>query len=101
MDDYHREGTAIEAGFSLPAVRVIRVLAQLLEWRTKLLMIRCDNGSYTIPGIRVPYIFFMLLITSGESLLHGSLIYVYSRNVGSTYNCCFEKNNPLNKSVSN
>ena len=44
IDDYEREGIAIEAGFSLPTARVTRVLDQLLEWRSKPLIIRCDNG---------------------------------------------------------
>jgi putative transposase len=45
IDDYSREGLAIEAGFSLPTMRVIRALSQLLEYREKPLVIRCDNGS--------------------------------------------------------
>ena len=44
IDDFRREGLVIEAGFSLPALRVIRVLNQLLEWREKPSVIRCDNG---------------------------------------------------------
>ncbi len=66
IDDYHREGIAIEAGFSLLAVRVIRVLNQLLEWRPKPTTIRCDNGPEFIShmfvdwanshGIRIEYI---------------------------------------------
>lgn len=44
IDDFRREGLAIEAGFSLPSLRVIRVLNQLLEWREKPSVIRCDNG---------------------------------------------------------
>ena len=44
IDGYRREGLAIEAGFTLPAIRVIRVLEQLLEWRSKPMVIRCDNG---------------------------------------------------------
>lgn len=44
IDDYRREGIAIEAGFSLPTMRVTRVLNQLLEWRSKPIAIRCDNG---------------------------------------------------------
>jgi len=43
-DDYRREDIAIEAGFSLPPIRLIRVLNQLLEWRDKPVVIRCDNG---------------------------------------------------------
>lgn len=43
IDDYRREGLAIEAGFSLPAIRVIRALNQLLEWREKPTAIRCES----------------------------------------------------------
>ncbi len=35
IDDYRREGLAIEVDFSLPAMRVIRTLNQLIEWRGK------------------------------------------------------------------
>ena len=44
IDDYRREGLAIDAGFSLPSIRVIRSLNQLIEWRGKPIAIRCDNG---------------------------------------------------------
>lgn len=44
IDDFKREGLAIKAGFSLPTTRVTRVLDQLLEWRSKPIAIRCDNG---------------------------------------------------------
>lgn len=66
IDDYRREGLAIEVGFSLPAMRVIRTLNQLLEYREKPLVIRCDNGLEFISnefvrwateqGIRIEYI---------------------------------------------
>lgn len=66
IDDYRREGLAIEAGFSLPTMRVVRVLDQLLEWRGKPTAIRCDNGPEFIShefvgwaqkrGIRIEYI---------------------------------------------
>ena len=66
IDDYRREGLAIEAGFSLPTIRVIRTLNQLLECREKPLVIRCDNGPEFIShefvrwatehGIRIEYI---------------------------------------------
>jgi putative transposase len=36
---------AIEAGFSSPSIRVIRELDQLLEWKAKITVIRCDNGT--------------------------------------------------------
>ena len=45
IDDCSREGLAIEIDFSLPALRVICTLNQLLEWRTKPLATCCDNGS--------------------------------------------------------
>lgn len=44
VDDFNREGLAIEVDFSLPAQRVIRTLNQLIEWRGKPAAIRCDNG---------------------------------------------------------
>ena len=44
IDDYKREGLAMEVGLSLPASRVIRTLNQLLEYRTTPQAIRCDNG---------------------------------------------------------
>jgi putative transposase len=66
IDDFRREGLAIEAGFSLPTIRVIRILNQLLEWRSTPTMIRCDNGPEFISqefiewankkGIRIEYI---------------------------------------------
>ncbi len=66
IDDYRREGLAIEAGFSLPSMRVIRTLNQLIEWRGTPSVIRCDNGPEFISheftrwannhGIRIEYI---------------------------------------------
>jgi putative transposase len=44
MDDYNREVLAIEADSSLPAVRLIRVLQYLEEFRGLPQMIRVDNG---------------------------------------------------------
>ena len=44
IDDFNREGLDITADFSLPALRVIRSLDQLIEWRGKPHVIRCDNG---------------------------------------------------------
>jgi len=44
LDDFNREGLGIEADFSLPAVRVIRALDQIIEWRGNLKRLRCDNG---------------------------------------------------------
>ena len=43
-DDFNREALAIEVDFSLPSERTIRVLDQIIEWRGKPNVIRCDNG---------------------------------------------------------
>lgn len=44
IDDYSREGLAIDVDLSLPSARVIRSLEQVIEWRGKPSAIRCDNG---------------------------------------------------------
>lgn len=44
IDDFNREGLGIEVDFSLPAMRVIRVLDEIIAWRGKPKAIRCDNG---------------------------------------------------------
>lgn len=50
LDDFNREGLGIELDFSLPAARVIRSLEQIIEWRGRPNVIRCDNGSEYISG---------------------------------------------------
>ena len=44
IDDYNREGLGIEVDLSLPALRVIRTLDRIIEWRGKPKVLRCDNG---------------------------------------------------------
>ena len=44
IDDYNREALGIEIDVSLPSLRVIRSLEQIIEWRGKPAAIRCDNG---------------------------------------------------------
>ena len=44
IDDINREVLAIDVDFSLPALRVIRSLNQIIEWRGKPKIIRSDNG---------------------------------------------------------
>jgi len=66
IDDYNREGLGIEVDLSLPALRVIRTLERIIEWRGKPKAIRCDNGpeyiSHTlinwanVNGIQLHYI---------------------------------------------
>jgi len=50
IDDYNREGLGIEVDLSLPAVRVIRALERIIEWRGKPKAIRCDNGPEYLSG---------------------------------------------------
>jgi len=51
IDDFNREGLTIEADFSLPALRVIRALDQVIEWRGKPKRIRSDNGPEYISDL--------------------------------------------------
>ena len=51
LDDYNREGLGIEVDFSLPAVRVVRSLNQIIEWRGAPQIIRVDNGPEYISGM--------------------------------------------------
>ena len=44
IDDFNRESLAIEVDTSLPSLRVIRVLEQLIATKGKPANIRCDNG---------------------------------------------------------
>ena len=44
LDDFNREGLAIEVDFSLPSARVVRALDQIIQWRGKPAMIRVDNA---------------------------------------------------------
>ena len=44
IDDFNREALAIEVDFSLPAIRVVRTLEQIIEWKGKPSSIRCDSG---------------------------------------------------------
>jgi putative transposase len=44
IDDFNREGLRIEVDFSLRPERLIRSLEQIIEWRGKPEVLRCDNG---------------------------------------------------------
>ena len=48
LDDYNREGLAIEVDRSLPSLRIQRSLEQIIEWRGKPAAIRLDNGPENI-----------------------------------------------------
>ena len=44
LDDYNREGLGIDVELLLPSTSVIPSLEQIIEWRGKPHVIRCDNG---------------------------------------------------------
>jgi putative transposase len=50
LDDFNREKLSIEVDLSLPSVRVIRALAQIIEWHGKPRLIHCDNVLDYISG---------------------------------------------------
>lgn len=50
LDDFNREGLGIEVDLSLPAARVVRSLEQIMQWRGRPQVIRCDNGPEYISG---------------------------------------------------
>ena len=50
LDDFNREGLAIEVDFSLPSERVVRTLNQIIAWRRKPQAIRVDNGPEYVSG---------------------------------------------------
>lgn len=55
LDDFNREGLGIEVDFSLPALRVIRCLQQIIQWRGKPDRIRVDNGPEYISGTLIEW----------------------------------------------
>ena len=50
IEDFNREGLAIDVDFSLPAERVVRSLNQIIEWRGKPQVIRVDNSPEYVSG---------------------------------------------------
>ncbi len=44
IDDYNRQGLGIDVDLSLPSLRVIRSLEQIIAWRGKPDALQCDNG---------------------------------------------------------
>jgi len=55
IDDFNREGLGIEVDFSLPSERVTRALDQIIEWRGKPQVIRCDNGPEYISNVTLEW----------------------------------------------
>jgi putative transposase len=55
IDDFNRERLGIEVDFSLPSERVTRTLDQIIEWRGRPQVIRCDNGPEYISNITLKW----------------------------------------------
>ena len=51
LDDLNREGLSTEVDVSLPAMRVVGGLNQIIEWRGTPQIIRVDNGPEYIGGL--------------------------------------------------
>lgn len=52
LNDFNREGLGIEVDISLPALRAIRSLERLIEWRGRPLNICVDNGPENVSAAR-------------------------------------------------
>ena len=50
LDDFNRDGLAIDVGFSLPAAWAVRSLDQVIVSRGKPAVIRVDNGPKYVSG---------------------------------------------------
>jgi putative transposase len=55
IDDYNRECLTIDVDLSMPGLRMMRALEQVIEWRGKPAAIRCDNGPEYISGALVTW----------------------------------------------
>ena len=51
IDDFNREALAVEADYSLPGERVVKVLSELADWKGIPYQIRVDNGPEFISKI--------------------------------------------------
>jgi putative transposase len=51
IDDFKREALDIEVNFPMPGERMIRALQQIISWRGKPQVIRCDNGPENLSGV--------------------------------------------------
>ncbi len=56
IDDYNRECLAINVDLSMPSLRVIRALEQVIEWRGKPAALRCDSGPEYISGALINWL---------------------------------------------
>lgn len=70
IDDYNREGLGIDVDISLPSLRGIHSLDQIIEWRGKPSALRCDNGpEYIVQTLKdwtIKYKITLLYIQPGK-----------------------------------
>lgn len=74
LDDFNREGLAIEVDISLPARRVIRTLERIIEWAgpDRPAPPRCAGSASPISSPASPSRMPVLSVTTGQSAQNGS-----------------------------
>lgn len=50
IDDYNREGLAIDVDSSMPRAKITHSLELVIEWRGKPAAMRCDNSPEYLSG---------------------------------------------------
>ncbi len=91
IDDYNRECLTIDVDLSMPSLRVIRALEQVMEWRGKPAALRCDNGSEYISGAVVNWANqhqITLLIFNQASPLRMPMLNVLTVRPGTSGSIC-------------
>lgn len=81
LDDFNREGFGIEVDFSLPAMRVVRNLNQIIDWRDKPATIRVYNDP--------AYVSALLMQWAGKR----GIAIEYTQLGKLQQNACAERNN--------
>ena len=75
LDDYNREGLGIEVDHSLPALRVIRALDQIIEWRGKPKAIRCEGLPHEVLWAQWAGILKLTAGGLGKKQWHSTLVH--------------------------
>jgi hypothetical protein len=95
IDDFNREGLGIEVDFSLPSERVIRSLDQIIEWRGRPQMIRCDNGPEYVSGVTLAWARLRIFLFGLSTLCFSSSV----RNTGATTKTTFAQSSSMHQST--
>lgn len=51
IDGFNREALGMEIDCPLPSARILRALEQIIEWRGRPEVMRCDNGPENVSGL--------------------------------------------------